>query len=122
VKINSSDRYLRLALRALETSIVPDLHTDASKGIAEIIRTVLIELLKREGPASAELHACIDDGLDIEAELRSVLGESSESTSEPLGPPAESCFETLRARGLISRWTPIYATVPYDLSQDSTCG
>jgi aminoglycoside phosphotransferase (APT) family kinase protein len=98
VKINSSDRYLRLALRALETSIVPDLHSDASKGIAEIIRTVLLELLKREGLASAELQACIDDGLDIEAELRSVLGESSESTSEPLGPPAESCFETLRAR------------------------
>ncbi len=75
MKINSSDQYLKLVIRALETIVIPDLKSKASAGIAEIICTVLLELRKREGPAPAALLTCIEEGEELESLLMARLGD-----------------------------------------------
>jgi aminoglycoside phosphotransferase (APT) family kinase protein len=77
MRINSTDRYLKLVIRALETSIVPNLAPGPSSGIAEVIRTVLLELRKRENGSPVQLRARIAEGGELERELRTLLGEPS---------------------------------------------
>jgi aminoglycoside phosphotransferase (APT) family kinase protein len=75
MKINSSDQYLKLIIRSLETIVIPDLKSKSATGIAEIICAVLLELRKREGPAPASLMACIKEGELLESLLNENLGE-----------------------------------------------
>ena len=75
MRINSTDRYLQLVIRALETSIVPNLAPGPSKGIAEVMRTVLQELRKRENGSPAQLRARIAEGEKLAVGLLTLLGE-----------------------------------------------
>lgn len=75
MRINSTDRYLKLLIGALESSIVPNLAPGPSKGIAEVMRTVLMELRKRENGSPAQLRAHIAEGGELESELQTLLDE-----------------------------------------------
>jgi len=74
MKINSSHSYLNLILRALETSIVPDLKSAGSRAVADIVRTTLIELIKREGPSLPEISDSLSTGEELEREMTAFLG------------------------------------------------
>jgi aminoglycoside phosphotransferase (APT) family kinase protein len=76
MRINSTDRYLKLLIRALDNSIVPNLAPGPSRGIAEVMRTVLLELRKREHGSPAQLRARIAEGRALAIELLTLLGES----------------------------------------------
>jgi len=93
MQINSSGSYVNLILKALDTTIVPELQSATAKGIADIIRAVLTELQKRQGPGVTVLRRHIAEGVALEAELRAHLG-MPQSAVLPL--PAENeDFEAL---------------------------
>ncbi len=87
MKINSSDQYLKLAIRALETIVIPDLKSKSSAGIAEIICAVLLELRKREGPAPASLLTCIEEGDVLAGLLEECLGDERHASSRDTPAP-----------------------------------
>ena len=95
MRINSTDRYLRLVIRALETSIVPNLPPGPSKGIAEIIRSVLLELRRRENGSPEKLRARIEEGRALQLELRGLLGESTADVSATTAHSNTDSFEML---------------------------
>ena len=95
MRINSSDRYLQLAIRALRSSVEPQLAPGAAQGIAEIIRTVLLELRKRENGAPELLRACIADGNALQDELLVLLGESSRKPDDASCKEGDGGFENL---------------------------
>jgi aminoglycoside phosphotransferase (APT) family kinase protein len=95
MRINSTDRYLRLVIRALETSIVPNLPPGPSKGIAEIIRSVLLELRRRENGSPAKLRSRIEEGRALQLELRGLLGELTADVSATTAHSNTDSFEML---------------------------
>jgi aminoglycoside phosphotransferase (APT) family kinase protein len=86
MQINSSGTYVNLILKAFDTTIIPELQSATARGIADIIRMVLIELQKRRGPSLTILRSHIAEGFTLEAELRAHLhmppGQVSPSPAE----------------------------------------
>ena len=98
MRINSTDRYLQLVSWALETTIIPDLQSAASKGLAEIIRVVLVESRKREGVAAPLLRECISIGHAIELEVRAFLGEPIATQAIPAAREVGDDYASLSER------------------------
>lgn len=94
MKINPSDRYLSLILNALNEVIVPDLQSPAARAMADIMRTTLADLLKREHGTRDILRQLVQDGEALATEIASALGLAP-PTWQPL---AEEEFNTLARR------------------------
>ncbi len=71
---------------------MPNLAAGPSKGIAEVMRTVLLELRKRENGSTAQLRARIAEGTALTYELLTILGERG---ADPAAAYAE--FDTFEA-------------------------
>ena len=95
MKINSTRRYVELILKALETTIVPDLKSASARGVAEMIRTILLDLQKRQGVSPEMLRRCIADGETLELEMCAQLGSKPDHAENTSG---DEDFETLARR------------------------
>ncbi|NKI16006.1 phosphotransferase family protein [Spongiibacter sp. KMU-166] len=84
MKINSSDNYLRLALRAIDEVLMPEVSSSAAKSTIEILKTTLKELRKREAGASEVLREVIGNGQALYTEVKHALGEQAEPVVEDL--------------------------------------
>ena len=96
MKLNSSQSYLELLLHALETQIKPELKSASAQGIAEMMRTTLVELCKRQGPSIAVLRECAAEGEALAGELRAFL-KLADAPSVTAAPDVDS-FELQAAR------------------------
>ncbi|OCK74033.1 kinase-like protein [Lepidopterella palustris CBS 459.81] len=69
MKIHPSAQGISLAIRALDSTITPKLTDKAALAAAEVVRHVLTDLLKRQGPAIKLLQELIAEGKALEAEI-----------------------------------------------------
>lgn len=95
MKITSSQRYIDLILKALGTAIVPDLKSASARAAAEMIRTTLLDLQKRQGVSPEMLRRCIADGETLEREMCAELGTKPD---RPANTSGDEDFETLAKR------------------------
>jgi aminoglycoside phosphotransferase (APT) family kinase protein len=75
MRINTTDNYLRLATRALDEILLPELQSSSAKTAVEMLKATLLELRKRETVAPAMLVAVIKEGYELLAAINHQLGD-----------------------------------------------
>jgi aminoglycoside phosphotransferase (APT) family kinase protein len=85
MKLTPSDQILRLATKALEEDIKPNLESDHAKSTVDLIRACLDELLRREQTTSAIVADALTEGQVLVRDMRTAL----QRAGVPSGPPAK---------------------------------
>ncbi|EXJ63301.1 uncharacterized protein A1O5_11622 [Cladophialophora psammophila CBS 110553] len=75
MKINSTARYVSLALQALNEDILPEISSQKAKESLSLVRMALTEVLKREGPAIDQLIETINTGRQLYSQIAEALGD-----------------------------------------------
>lgn len=73
MRLVTNERYLQLILGALGKDIIPELQTDSTRATADIVRTVVSELLLRERKSAELLATELEQGFSLAADLSCLL-------------------------------------------------
>jgi aminoglycoside phosphotransferase (APT) family kinase protein len=96
MRINSTEISLSLALHTLRTAVLPEATSDSSRNAINNIRLVLVDLLRRQGPAVEFLSGCIENGEALCSQIEEALGPKLPNGSLlPAVEAAENNFEAL---------------------------
>ncbi|KIW90890.1 uncharacterized protein Z519_08673 [Cladophialophora bantiana CBS 173.52] len=82
MKINSTARYVSLALQALNEDVLPEISSPKAMESLSLVHMALTEVLKREGPATDQLIKTINTGRQLYSQIAEALGDI-----EPPGDP-----------------------------------
>lgn len=74
MKINPTPSCLSLVLHAIDNAVLPEVTSVSAKGALGLIRTTLVDLLKRQAPSVELLRQCNESGEILRREALQVLG------------------------------------------------
>jgi aminoglycoside phosphotransferase (APT) family kinase protein len=97
MKISSTELQLSLAISALDSIQLPEGTEPESRTAITLTRTILDDLLKREGPTIGLLQNCIHVGQTLEMEMLQALSKSSSQppSDDQNVPPSQKNFRSL---------------------------
>ncbi len=75
MKISSTESYLSLVLGCLENTVIPDLASQDAKATAEIMKAVLLDLIKRERYTPHLLAEHLAEGRVLAQNMAALLAE-----------------------------------------------
>lgn len=97
MKLNSTSQYAALIEHALERLIEPEVHTPEAKEAIDLIRLILKEIYKREGPAKEVLDRHIRHGKALHHDMTDLLGDQMVNGINGSSRPLKDipCFDDL---------------------------
>ncbi|KAF2498281.1 kinase-like protein [Lophium mytilinum] len=93
MRINPTSQTLSLVIRAIETTVAPDLTNPTAIGAIELIKPALHDLLKRQGPSIPLLRKCIEEGESLNYEMTQHLEGTKAGQKRPYSTLGD--FDTL---------------------------
>jgi hypothetical protein len=90
MEFSSTESYLALALASLENKLIHDLASQDAKATAEIVKTVLLDLIKRERYTPRLLAEHLVEGHLLAQNMAAFLGEIGNTKTNAIAPLSSS--------------------------------
>jgi len=111
MRITTTETFLRVASHTLETKLMPELTTSEGKASAEILRQLIVELLRREGAAYHLVEDLLASGTDILVRLRAFCASAGIAGGTGSASATPDTGDTPAYRAMIDRHEAMTADI-----------